>query len=169
LQALSVAGEAAGEAGGFEPMRSSFEMYWAAHDRRYPWYDEEAVIDTRKYGMPWRAMLTVTDDDWQDGRVRIVAFHEDEHRDGQPSVSVSASGSQSGSVERAFNAARAVLEDERSARDYEWRPRRPRKAPKAKGPKRIVATVEAHPVVTTAITTLVAAVVGAIVSLIAKR
>ena len=118
LQAMSVAGEAAGEAGDFEPMRASFEMWWATHDRRYPWYDAEAVMDTRKYGMPAKALLDVSAEDWQDARVSVVAPYEDEHQDDHPTVSVYASGSEREQVERAFAAARAVLEDERSARDY---------------------------------------------------
>jgi hypothetical protein len=143
-------------------------MEWVGQDRRYPWYDEEALMDTRRYGIPWRTILTITADDWQDARVRIVALTEAEHWDGQPAVSVSASGSEREAVDRAFNAARAVLEDERTARDYEWRPRPLRKAPQPRWPKRIVATIEAHPVMTTAITTLVAAVTGAILSVIAS-
>jgi hypothetical protein len=166
LQALSNAAEAAADAGGFDSMRSSFEMQWPTQDRRYPWYDEEAVMDTRKYGIPWRAILVVTDDDWQDARVRIVAFRENEHEEGQPTVSVNASGSERESVERAFHAARASLEDEDSARDYEWRPRRIRRAPKRKGLRRLVASVESHPVVTTAATTLIVAALGAIVTLL---
>jgi hypothetical protein len=123
--------------------------------------------DTRKYGIPWREILTVTDDEWQNARVRIVALREDEHGDGQRAVRVSASGSEREPVERAFNAARAVLADERAACDYEWRPRRLRKAPEPTWPKRIVGSIEA-PVMTMAITMLVAAVIGAIMSLIAS-
>jgi hypothetical protein len=168
MQALSNAAEAASEAGDFKTMRSSFEMQWVGHDRRYPWFDQEALIDTMKYGIPWRTVFTVSDDDWQDARIRMVAFRENEHEGGRPTVHVSASGSERTSVARAFDAARATLEDERSAQDREWRPRRARKAPKLKGPKRLVAAIESHPVVITVITTLVAAMLGAIVTLIAR-
>jgi hypothetical protein len=108
LDAVAFAAERAATAGGFKPLRSEFVMEWPEQERRYDWYDAEAVDAARRYGIPARAMMIVSGDDPLRGEVRILAIR---HSDEDPIIRLSARGAAELSVRSAFGAAQETLSD----------------------------------------------------------
>lgn len=107
LDAVAFAAERAAAAGGFKPLRSAFVMEWPEQERRYSWFDAEAVDATRCYGIPVRAKMIVSGDDPLLGEVGILAIrHSDE-----AVVRLWAQGAIGQSVQAAFEAAQEILSD----------------------------------------------------------
>jgi hypothetical protein len=179
LPAVALAAERAVHASRFRSVKTEFVMEWMGQDRRYGWYDAEAVHDTRRYGFPVRAMLTVQSDDRFQGEIRIIA---DSNRDDDepPAVRLSARGIAGASVKAAFEAALNTLSDEAlfTATEYDVleikaaaRAARPLRGsgliPAAVGrtaAKNVLGAIEAHP----ALVALIGIVVGVAVAFFAK-
>jgi hypothetical protein len=177
LSALVLAAERALEAGQFDPYGSNLEMWWPGHDRTYVWLTDDATTDTRKYGFPVQACLTVAEDDPQRAQVRLFAVAQADEHSEHPRVTLTAWGDDAAKVNAAFDAARESLERPRSESGLERR-RQPARTIKArkrvakyrhKEPGPVHSTldwIEDHPALTGALGTVVTALI-AIVAIIA--
>jgi hypothetical protein len=176
LSVVALAAERAAHAGRFDPYRSEFVMEWPNQERRYNWYDEEAIHDTRCYGFPARAVLAVHGNDRFHGEVRIIA-DSNRHDDGPPTVRILARGVAGESVRAAFQAARDTLSDEalsgatpydileiKAAERLERSGVSRHPAAIAQRAKRILDAIEAHP----AFVALLGIIIGAVVAFLVR-
>lgn len=177
LDAIALAAERAADAGDFDPLGSEFVMEWPNQERRYSWYDAAAVDDTRRYGFPARAVLTVYDDDRVRGELTIIADSGIQAEE-PPRVRVLARGIADEKVKPAFEAARATLADESLARiassdrrliraddaAQRSKPSLVRRAIRRRA-KRMISVIEAHPASVTAAVSVFGVVVAAVVAI----
>jgi hypothetical protein len=111
LSVVAFAAERAAVAGRFKPLCAEFVMEWPEQERRYSWYEADALDDTRRYGIPARAMIIISGNDSLQGELRILAISNQDSK--EPStVRVSARGVAGESVHAAFEAACDTLSDE---------------------------------------------------------